>query len=489
MFLFEYTKYSFLFSRTYKRLNQNHKYNITSRWLSSTPKASHFKQHNDVTIIGGGIIGNMIAYHLKTDALSIGSKLNTAGKVTIIERDSTYRYSSTCLSVGGIRQQFGLAENISMSLYGVEFLSRLNDPSHVNHSVAYKHAEETNEDIDININYRGNGYLILSSSKEGLQNLKQNNNLQKSMDIDWIDLYSPIELKNYFEWINVEDLTGASLGKEKEGFFDPYSLLSGLKKRNQLLGVEYIDGSVIGCSMDKSTKKINKIEILRNNKEKEAFSSMIYINAAGANAENIIKMCYKGLGKTNLEYPVKARKRHVFKVSTDTKHNIHPVPSTQSPLVVDPSGVYWRPEGGFGHFICGVSPESCGYEDLDYDWSDRNILEHIPVDWQLFENVIVPALYSRVPAFESLKVLSSWTGFYEYNTFDQNALIGYYGDDISNMILANGFSGHGLQHAAATGRTITDLLLHGNLNRTIDVENFSFKRVQENTKRKEIGIY
>ena len=141
---------------------------VTSRVLSTSQSSS------DVSIIGGGIVGNMIAYHLITEFLLTNFTQAKAPKITIIERDPTYRYSSTCLSVGGIRQQFGLKENISMSLYGIDFLKRLNDQSYLNHSVAYNHAEMTNEDIDININYRGNGYLVLASNEEGLQNLKTN---------------------------------------------------------------------------------------------------------------------------------------------------------------------------------------------------------------------------------------------------------------------------------------------------------------------------
>lgn len=84
-----------------------------------------------------------------------------------------------------------------------------------------------------------------------------------------------------------------------------------------------------------------------------------------------------------------------------------------SPLVVDPNGVYFRREGSGGRFVCGVSPP----EDQDPDGQSVEELE-CP-DHDHFDEIIWPTIANRVKHFEAIKVVSSWAGFYDYNTFDQ----------------------------------------------------------------------
>ena len=85
----------------------------------------------------------------------------------------------------------------------------------------------------------------------------------------------------------------------------------------------------------------------------------------------------------------------------------------------------------------------------------------------LFEETIWPALAHRVPAFERLKVVGAWAGYYEMNTFDQNGIVGRH-PALANVYLANGFSGHGIQQAPAVGRGIAELIVHGAY-RTLDL--------------------
>jgi sarcosine oxidase len=133
-----------------------------------------------------------------------------------------------------------------------------------------------------------------------------------------------------------------------------------------------------------------------------------------------------------------------------------------SPLVIDPGGVYFRPEGD--DFLCGVSPPA----DRDPDCDD------LEVEYDLFHEIVWPALARRVPAFEAIKLGPSWAGHYAYNIRDQNAILGPH-PQVGNFHFANGFSGHGLQQSPAVGRAMAELIVCGEY-RTLDLSRFAFGR-------------
>ena len=184
--------------------------------------------------------------------------------------------------------------------------------------------------------------------------------------------------------------------------------------------------------------------------------------------------------------PIERRKRCIFFIHCPGKQSFsHPMPPTNTPLTIDPTGVYFRSEGTTpGHFLCGVSPAS--HLDDDYDTDD--VLEH--VDYDLFDEIIWPALAHRVPAFNELKVVSAWSGFYDYNAVDQNAILGYH-PFIRNLVCVGGFSGHGLQMAPAAGRAVTDIVLQQKQPTDslplLDLSNFSFARIQNHRPYLETG--
>lgn len=206
------------------------------------------------------------------------------------------------------------------------------------------------------------------------------------------------------------------------------------------------------------------------------------VNACGAWAGNLMdSIATKCPSPDHVhKLPVKPRKRSIFlfHCQTPSDPTSFPMPPPSAPLTIDPSGVYFRPDGGAGRFLCGVSP----IEDPDCESTEdlRN------VDPNLFEEVIWPALYERVPAFGEIKVKNSWSGFYDYNTLDQNAIIGHH-PNFSNLLLCNGFSGHGLQQAPAAGRAISELILEKTFV-TLDLSRLSFERIRLNTPFFEDGI-
>jgi glycine/D-amino acid oxidase-like deaminating enzyme len=176
------------------------------------------------------------------------------------------------------------------------------------------------------------------------------------------------------------------------------------------------------------------------------------VNAAGPRARLVAAMA-------GVRLPVEARCRSVFVL--DCRQDL-----PACPLVIDTSGVWFRPEGR--QFIAGLSPP----EERDAETFE------LEVDHAQFEEEIWPALAHRVPAFESLKVTSSWAGHYEYNTFDQNGIVGPH-PDVPNLFLANGFSGHGLQQSPAVGRAISEWIAYGGW-RTLDLTPLSVERILAN---------
>jgi glycine/D-amino acid oxidase-like deaminating enzyme len=166
--------------------------------------------------------------------------------------------------------------------------------------------------------------------------------------------------------------------------------------------------------------------------------------------------------------PVRARRRCVFVFAC-------PTPLERCPLVIDTSGVWFRPEGS-NRFICGISP------DPENDPDDPPL----DVDHTLFDEVLWPALAARVPAFEALRQSQAWAGYYEFNTFDHNGIVGAH-PQISNFYFANGFSGHGLQQAPAVGRGVAELLVHGGY-RTLDLSALAFERIEAKRPVLELNI-
>ncbi len=379
---------------------------------------------SQVVIVGGGVIGSSIAYFLRASDPTVA--------VTVFERDPSYARSSSALSAASIRQQFSTPLSIQMSLFGIEFLRGIGERLEVNGS---------RPSIDL---HEG-GYLFLAT-EAGDATLRENHALQTRLGAD-IELLPRDALHAKFPWLNVEDLASGAYGRSGEGWFDGYGLVQALRKKAQSLGARYVPADVTGVV--RSGRKVT--HVIAGDGERHACDTLV--NAAGAWARKLAEMM-------DIDIPVYARRRSIFNVSS-------PARLAACPLLIDPSGVYFRPEGNT--YITGTSP---GAEN------DPNDLPLDEVDHAIFDDVIWPTLAHRVPGFEALRVENCWSGYYEYNVLDQNAIIGYH-PAIDNCVFANGFSGHGLQQGPATGRGVSELILNGRYT-TLDLSSLDWSRVLEN---------
>ena len=144
-----------------------------------------------------------------------------------------------------------------------------------------------------------------------------------------------------------------------------------------------------------------------------------------------------GSNSTSVSLPVEPRKRYIFMFYAEGG------PILNVPLTIDPSGVFIRRQGLSNYYFCGRNQNES---------EEPTNLDLKVIDYDYFEEKIKPVLIHRVPSFNNLKLVDSWAGYYEYNSLDQNLIIGRH-PVVNKLIFANGSSGHGLQHAAAIGKT------------------------------------
>jgi FAD-dependent oxidoreductase domain-containing protein 1 len=392
------------------------------------------RERAEVVIVGGAIVGS-------ATAMFLARRADFRGRVLVIERDPTYRTSSTALSAASIRLQFSTPLNIEISRFGIEVITHLDEWLGVR-------GQPTPE-----VGFVEGGYLFLATAA-GLPTLEANHAVQRERDVP-VALLDPAELRRRFPWLNTEDLAGGSLGLRSEGWFDAYALLQAFRARARSLGVEYRAGEVVAVERDGGRARSVRL----------ADGALIeldwLVNAAGPRAADVAAMA-------GVELPVHPRKRCVYHFDCRT-------PVASAPLTIDPGGTYFRPEGPA--FIGGSSP---GATERDPDTLD------LEVDRGRFEEVVWPALAHRVPAFEAIRLLDAWAGHYAVHPLDHNAIIGPH-PEVSNLLFANGFSGHGLQQAPAVGRGLAEWIATGGWE-TLDLTPLGYRRVLSGEPIRELNV-
>lgn len=387
----------------------------------------------DVIIVGGAAVGSAVAYFL-------GKQPDFSGTVLVIEKDATYQHSATALSAASIRHQFSTVENIQMSLFGTQFLR------------AFKHdmavAGEAPDPA-----FCERGYLFLADSPEGESILQQNQQRQNACGAD-IALLTPAAMDQRFPWLNTDDLYAGSLGLSGEGWLDAYGMMQGMRRKAIELGVQYRQDEVVEILHQGG--RVTGVHTAQGQK----IQCQYLVNAAGIGARALAE-------QLGIDLPIEARKRSVFYFHS-------PAQLPDCPMVIDPTGAYFRPEGE--GFITGIAPNP---ED-DPECTDFNV-QH-----ELFEEVLWPILAHRVPQFEALRLMHSWAGHYDMNTVDHNVILGCH-PSFENCYFANGFSGHGMQQAPAVGRAISELITYGSY-QSLDLSRLGWGRILANEPIIELNV-
>jgi sarcosine oxidase subunit beta len=369
----------------------------------------------EVVIIGGGIVGASIAWHL-TDA---GCR-----NVLIVERESHQGKGSTGKSMGGVRAQFATAPNIQMSLYSIKFYSefdqRLGQPG----------------------GYRPQGYLFVATADKHLNYLRTNQALQHSLGLTQAQMVSRDEIVARVPQLRSDDILGGSFCPT-DGFVDPYSVMTGFT----------------ACAVERDARVWRSTEVTAIQRDaggiagvettRGPVSTRIIVNAAGAWAAQVAALAA-------VDLPVEPLRRQL--VPTEPFSEI----SHEIPMVIDmTNGFHFRPES-LGFLLAWNDPEETKGFKADFEPS--------------FVEKILDRAADRVPCFENVAVnpKRAWAGLYEMSP-DHHCILGPV-DEVPGFFCANGFSGHGVMHSPSTGRILADLILHGKTNVVSNVEALSLAR-------------
>lgn len=390
------------------------------------------KDRYDVVIVGGAIIGSAVAYFLTANP-------DFDGSVLIVERDPTFTHASTSLSSSSIRNQFSNPINVRIGQFGTEFIRNFADTMQVG---------DDRPDLD----FHEGGYLFLARTAEQVATLRENHAVQIACGADVV-LWNREEVVEAFPHLRTNDIALASYGRSGEGWFNNTGLMNGFRAKARAQGADYLIDEVV--AIGRAGDQVASVTLASG----RVVSAGAIVNASGPRAALTARMA-------GLDIPVEPRKRTLFVFDcARSPEGTARINKGRLPLMIDPSGVFCRPEGRY--FLGGCAP----VEDPAVDWDD------FEPRYEEFEDIVWPALAERSPAFEAIKVVNQWAGHYDYNTLDHNLVVGRH-PQVTNFLFANGFSGHGLQQGPAAGRAVSELIIYGEY-RTLDLSEVGYERIVE----------
>lgn len=385
----------------------------------------------EVCVIGGGIVGASVAYHLAERGCT---------NVLIVEREDRAGAGSTSRATGGVRAQFSTPVNIRMSLYSIDFFARFR------------------ETFGSDCGYRPYGYLFLATDEDQLARLRANRELQAAEGVGCVELLAPRDVAALVPGLRLDDVTGASFCPI-DGLISPPAVTEGLLRRAFSRGVRMWTGAGV-TSVERQGGAVVGVETTRGR-----VSTRVVVNAAGAWAGEVARLA-------GLELPVTPLRRQLACV--DAYDGL----PERAPMVIDLSnGFHFRRverEGrGPGVLLAWPDPEEAPGFETDFD--------------EAFVEKVFARAVSRVPALAGARLDRALcrAGLYEM-TPDHHAIIGR-APGLEGFYLANGFSGHGVMHSPATGRALSDLILDG-ASRHIDIHPLRPERFAEGDLIEESGL-
>ena len=383
----------------------------------------------DIIIVGGAIMGASTAWFLSKNE-------DFDGSVLVVERDPTYKNSSTMHTNSCMRQQFSAELNVRISQFAADFVNNIQD---------YMDGDDLVPELSI----QNFGYMYFANNEAFANILQENQKVQLSVGAA-TQLLSPDQIKQRYPFYNVDDILLGSINLIDEGYWDGTAVFDSWRRQSRKAGAEYVTNEVVAMTKSADGTIVESVTL----RSGEVITCGKVLNTSGPRASRTAQMA-------GIDVPVEPRKRYSWIFAAE-----QPL-SQDLPLTIDPSGVHVRENGG-GTYQCGA------HSDIDPAVAYDDFI----MDFDIWENHVWPILATRIPQFEAIKIQSEWAGHYAYNTFDHNAIMGPH-TEVENFFFLNGFSGHGLQQSPAMGRGTAEMLIYGEY-RSLDLSSFNYSRIPDN---------
>ena len=368
----------------------------------------------DVVVVGGGAMGASIAYHLAAAG---------AGRVVLLEREAALGTGSTGRCAGGFRIQFSSEINVRLSLASVRMIR----------SFADQHGLPLDVDVD--------GYLFLVRDEASWPGYRAAAAMQRSLGAR-VEELDPAAVAGLVPGLATDGLIGATFGPD-DGIADPSGLTNGYATLARRAGAEIRLGTAataIRTSPDGG--RVTGISTPDGD-----INAPVVVNAAGVWATALAATC-------GVELPIHPEPRHVVTTSD------FPGRPERRTLVIDTATMFYFHREGAG-VLMGMPRLADAVATFETVVDDRCIAEEL-----------LPVAVSVLPALADAGLARSWVGLYEM-TPDHHSILGPIGG-LGGLYLANGFSGHGFQHAPIVGKVIAELVLGATP--TVDVSALRLER-------------
>jgi len=379
-----------------------------------------------VVIIGAGIVGASIAYHLAIQGCT---------DVLILEKEASEVTGSTARSFAGVRHQFSTELNIRLSQYSIERIKNFT------------------EEVGGFAELRQIGYMLLAATPTIWEQGQRNVALQQSLGVP-VELLDPAAIRQIVPQLCTDDLLGATYCKT-DGFCDPYGIATGYLRRARALGVR------LQCDTSVTDFRLEGERVIGVETHDGLISCDIVVNAAGCWSGELAK-------RAGLHIPVQPYRRCIY--ATDPFPAVH----RDVPMTVDLStGFFFRKEQDHLMFSISKADEPVGY--------------NMSVDWDWLETVLEVGV-QRLPVLEEANLLPQrcWGGLYEV-TPDHFPILGRH-PDLPNYVSASGFSGHGVMHSPSTGLVMAEEILDGEAH-TFNIDELRITRFYEGYVPSEHNIF
>ncbi|MBM3225906.1 MAG: FAD-binding oxidoreductase [Candidatus Tectomicrobia bacterium] len=377
-------------------------------------------QTAEVVIMGGGIVGASIAYHLRQDGVT--------GRILVIERDATYARAATPMSMGGVRQQYSVPSNIALARYGLAFYERFDEIMAGAWGTPQAH-------------FHQRGYLVLMhpTTEEALRRRYE---VQRQLGVE-VQLLSPADIHTMLPHLNIESITGGVYGY-RDGYLNPRGALQGFVEQTRELGCTWVQDEVVEFgALGSDGMQVR----LRGG---ETITTPALVIAAGAWTQQLAALA-------GIELPVVPVRRQACYATLPT------LLGYKLPMVLD--RVH---DVSFRH-----DTETDNHLQITRTIRDEPAGFHFDWDSAAFATHIAPVVQHYLPDCGTLQLQRGWAGHYAV-TPDENPILGPH-PVYPRLFMAIGFSGHGLMLAPATGKVLSECIRQGQAT-TLDIQPYRLER-------------